>query len=687
MRKSLSTLLLIAAAAIAISSCNKVDPQVHEPEDVNVAESTVFHITASAVETKSVFGEKSDNSYPTLWTTNKSVAFSRDEAAFVEGVPTLVNEGASATFDVELEGENTEGTIYAFSPLGVYDKENASNNVPGFTSINAKYHDVYLNIPSEQTPLANSVDESAQALVGTTEYSNGNVDLSINFSHVVAYGKMAITNFAGGDIASVEITFPVDVVGSSCWYYYTGEDAGTIDKLNGKTITLDPTNVVDNTFWFALAPTEGKTGNMIISVTDVNDDTYTKTIDLTKKALPFVKGQVSSFTANFSGIETEHFEAVIPDGNYAILAKDGDTYYAVSSNANGTSTRRDRVAVTYNGGTSFETSNTDLIWTFTASTDAYTIANGTDYMGAAKNTIPLKLVSDAAKVTIVENGDGTFTLTADCGADGTRYMAMNGTNGFGWYAETTGTHNLYLVPAVIVEPTYYSIIVNSASNGLIAASKPEAQAGEKITLTATPAVGYQFASWSVKDASDNDVTVTDNAFTMPASDVTVSATFEQSEGGQGGSTKTYQHVFNKKPELGNNIPLSNVNWNITATSLGAYNSGNYAGVQIGSKSADGEIKLTSSSAWSYDGATKVKEVRVWLNTGGVNNVTPTVTIGGVSAISDGTNVVKNSTAGSDWTKATKVTFTPGSTNTGVIVIDVTTVAPAGYICAIEIDCE
>ncbi|MBO5960494.1 MAG: InlB B-repeat-containing protein, partial [Paludibacteraceae bacterium] len=53
----------------------------------------------------------------------------------------------------------------------------------------------------------------------------------------------------------------------------------------------------------------------------------------------------------------------------------------------------------------------------------------------------------------------------------------------------------------------------------------EAAAGTNVTLSATPATGYVLESWTVKDASDNLITVTDNKFTMPASNVTVSATF------------------------------------------------------------------------------------------------------------------------------------------------------------------
>lgn len=153
-----------------------------------------------------------------------------------------------------------------------------------------------------------------------------------------------------------------------------------------------------------------------------------------------------------------------------------------------------------------------------------------------------------------------------------------------------------------------------------------------------------------------------------------------------GATETYQHVFNEKPSTGNSVPLSDVNWNVEATNLGSYNSQNYAGVQIGTSSKNGSITLTSSESWGYKDKTKITEVRLWLNLGGTS-VTPTVTIGGKSATSDGTTVKKNSKAGTDWTKATKVTFTPAADgNTGVVVINVSTVK-AGYICAMEIDCE
>ena len=69
-------------------------------------------------------------------------------------------------------------------------------------------------------------------------------------------------------------------------------------------------------------------------------------------------------------------------------------------------------------------------------------------------------------------------------------------------------------------------IDENIENGEVEASAETEVAGTEITLTATPAEGYELDSYTVTDASDNTVTVTDGKFTMPDSAVTVSATFK-----------------------------------------------------------------------------------------------------------------------------------------------------------------
>ena len=72
----------------------------------------------------------------------------------------------------------------------------------------------------------------------------------------------------------------------------------------------------------------------------------------------------------------------------------------------------------------------------------------------------------------------------------------------------------------------YSISVNTIEGGTVTASATSAMAGTEITLNADAIAGYDFSEWNVTDANGEDVAVTDdNTFIMPASNVTVSATF------------------------------------------------------------------------------------------------------------------------------------------------------------------
>ena len=72
----------------------------------------------------------------------------------------------------------------------------------------------------------------------------------------------------------------------------------------------------------------------------------------------------------------------------------------------------------------------------------------------------------------------------------------------------------------------YNVVVDSnIQHGTVTASPTSADEGDTVTLTVTPADGYKLGTLTVKDSSGNDVDVTNNTFTMPASDVTVTATF------------------------------------------------------------------------------------------------------------------------------------------------------------------
>ena len=74
-------------------------------------------------------------------------------------------------------------------------------------------------------------------------------------------------------------------------------------------------------------------------------------------------------------------------------------------------------------------------------------------------------------------------------------------------------------------------VATGIEGGTVAVSgnKTIARPGDEIALTNTPAEGYEFDSYSVKDADGKEVTVKDGKFTMPGSAVTVSAKFKKSK--------------------------------------------------------------------------------------------------------------------------------------------------------------
>ena len=71
----------------------------------------------------------------------------------------------------------------------------------------------------------------------------------------------------------------------------------------------------------------------------------------------------------------------------------------------------------------------------------------------------------------------------------------------------------------------YTITLAAVENGSISASSTEAIAETIITLTAMPAPTYELDHWIVTDVQGNTVTVNENQFEMPASNVMVNAVF------------------------------------------------------------------------------------------------------------------------------------------------------------------
>ena len=171
----------------------------------------------------------------------------------------------------------------------------------------------------------------------------------------------------------------------------------------------------------------------------------------------------------------------------------------------------------------------------TDSSYTFTVSSGTAGSYTATFTaIPQYTISVSANPSAggTVSGGGTFyegsscTLTATAN---THYEFASWTKN-GTQVSTSPTYTFTVTSGGSYTASFtalqqHTVTCAAVENGSISASPTTAYKNETVTLTATAASGYYFSSWDVRDANSNAVTVSGNQFTMPDSDVTVSATF------------------------------------------------------------------------------------------------------------------------------------------------------------------
>jgi len=128
--------------------------------------------------------------------------------------------------------------------------------------------------------------------------------------------------------------------------------------------------------------------------------------------------------------------------------------------------------------------------------------------------------------------NAAFTYNPPAEDDVTATIRFDLKNGSDVIAYATGN--------TILKAVKLDVGLNQTEHGTISASRTTATPGQTVTLTATPDPGYELVSWTVKDANNNEITVTNNQFTMPGLAVTVSATFAL-KGVSSGYVITYQN--------------------------------------------------------------------------------------------------------------------------------------------------
>lgn len=235
----------------------------------------------------------------------------------------------------------------------------------------------------------------------------------------------------------------------------------------------------------------------------------------------------TSYTVNVSN--GNGAVATITDANHNILGK------ATVSNGSAT--------ISLNGNTLTVGTNLTLcVFGYNKVTylGTITVTGGTQYtIAATANPEEAGTVTGAGylyenttcTLTAIPNSGWDFVNWNDGSIENPRSFIVSGNASF--------TANF----AALAERT---ITLASVMNGSISADKTTAYKNDIVTLTDSPASGYNLVNWMVYKTDDvnTTVTVSDNTFVMPDFDVTVSAVFLAPQGGDvtigsGSSTSAY----------------------------------------------------------------------------------------------------------------------------------------------------
>lgn len=144
--------------------------------------------------------------------------------------------------------------------------------------------------------------------------------------------------------------------------------------------------------------------------------------------------------------------------------------------------------------------------------------------GEGSGTMAEQKVNVGSNYTLPANG-----FTAPTGKEFKAWL-VNGVENQPGASITVNTNTTVTALWKDKAPETYNIKVNNPQEGgTITASATSATAGTPINLTVTPSEGFVLDTLTVTDGAGTPVKVTNNSFTMPAGNVTVSATFKKAE--------------------------------------------------------------------------------------------------------------------------------------------------------------
>ena len=330
---------------------------------------------------------------------------------------------------------------------------------------------------------------------------NGNdqVATSLEYSFVATGDVTLEARFA----KRYTITF---VPGSHSTSTIEPRQGSSVTAVNIDAVTADPSTLCVAQDWvFAGWSSQVIAETNVAPTTWVSGAEYYPTNDITLYAVYTKTEGAGSNTAsiNFStqGYTNQQVISDVAIGNNVNVA------FSQGTNANNAPKYfNNGSAIRCYGGNTFTVTTTETFIT------NITLTLGT---GGDDNTISANSGTYNSNGTWTGN-ENSVTFTID-GTSGNRRIAGMSVTTFSGTITYNSDPECFVYDVVVNPDIEHGTVTANPNTGVIA--------GTEITLTNTPSEGYHFAGWTVT-AGNDPVTVENNKFLMPESDVNVTATFE-----------------------------------------------------------------------------------------------------------------------------------------------------------------
>lgn len=553
--KKFFILLSAALVSFALVSCQK-EVAVDIDDEIVVNEPTgsvPFVLSASVAEPKSPTKTSlNTSSWAVDWedgdiiyavTADKLWGQDYNDDKTAESIAEFVYDEAEGKFTTAktiADGEHTFNFLYSNGSQKSYHRG-------GSTSFSLATNQAFdVNNPTANLKV---YDALAAQLTETTPATLA----GITMDHLFTLMKVTIKNKTGASLTATKFEMTVDEgsylygvfnvtfgASPSVKYSKNGSNTIAVDITNG---TIANTETID--VYFVMAPLTSYTGNITFKVTDSEDKIYSRTNTISS-AISFAAGTYNTATHtlktaadlyptidNSSSDYTTGFETGFTAGStynnteVKIDGPDGGkwgSYY-------GTVTTTDKIT----GSNSLQmrwytgsSSNLGYAETqFYLSNVGYVSFNATATNGL-KAGLYYKRPSDGDWVLAQSFTPGTSSTKCAYAFETPIAKAQLRIGVVLPASNPTSTSRLTIDDVVVkaTAPTHTITIDGGITNGTVTTSPSGTVLdGSVVTITATPDDGYALTSLTVTDDSDNEVTVTANTFTMPESNVTITATF------------------------------------------------------------------------------------------------------------------------------------------------------------------